>query len=328
MVGFLKSRAFAIGVDIEDDSVKLAQLTSNVKGVGLIAGRSKSCPESVKTGSAAWQRWVVEAIREATVNHGFRGRNVVAAIPASAVFIEHVKVGTQFYSKSNDSSKQLKSNDEKLIKFILSKIKQKLPFEPNDAMIQFIPTYEDNVLVMATERKIIDRHLAIYEKAGLTIKSIGAWPVALATCYTRFFSRRKDDLEAVVMLLDVQTNYTNMVICRHKNPLFACSIPIGAKQLEDETIVTRLIFELTTCRRRFTSMYRNAHIERLIFLSGPAVDDNTYTSIAKQMEIQAQVGDCMAAIEIDNHYCSGVDRRNGDANINWATAFGLSLSIS
>ena len=62
MVGFLKSRAFAIGVDIEDDSVKLAQLTSNVKGVGLIAGRSKSCPESVKTGSAAWQRWVVEAI--------------------------------------------------------------------------------------------------------------------------------------------------------------------------------------------------------------------------------------------------------------------------
>lgn len=324
----LKSPAYPIGVDIGDDSLKLAQLTSNGKDVSLIAGRSERRPETVKPGSAAWQRWAVEAIREATANHGFHGRNVTAAIPASAVFIDHVKVGTQFYSKLRNGSAMLKTNDEKLSQVILSKVKQKLSFESDDAMIKYLPAEDDNVLVMGTERKIIDRHLAIYEKAGLTIKSIGAWPVALATCYTRFFGRRKADLKAIVMLLDVQANCTNLVICRHKNPLFACSIPIGAKQLEDETIVTRLIFELTACRRQFASMHRSAHIERLIVLSGPAVDANTYTTIARQMEIQAQIGDCLAAVEIDNPYHSPIDRRNGNANVNWATAFGLSLSMT
>ena len=136
----------------------------------------------------------------------------------------------------------------------------------------------------------------------------------------------KKDIEAIVMLLDVQANCTNLAICRHKDPLFACSIPIGAKQLEDETIVTRLIFELNACRRQFSSMHRNVQIERLIFLSGQAVDTNTYTTIARRMEIQAQMGDCLAAVEIDNPYRSGIDKRNGSANVNWATAFGLSLS--
>jgi Tfp pilus assembly PilM family ATPase len=316
---FLKSGACSIGVDISDDSLKLAQLASKGEGVSLIAGQSERCPEDIKPGSAAWQRWAVESIREATANHGFRGRNVIAAISASDVFIDHVKVGKQLYGES-------KANDEKLSKVILSRIKQKLPFEPDEAVIKFIPINEDNILVMATERKIIDRHLAIYEKAGLAIKSIGVWPVALATCYTKFFGRRKADLEAIVMLLDVRANCTNLVICRHKDPLFACSIPIGAKQLEDETLVTRLIFELTTCRRQFASMHRNAQIERLIFLSGPALDKDTYTAIAMQMKIQAQMGDCLAALEIGNPFRSGIDRRNGSANVNWATAFGLSLS--
>jgi len=325
MFSFLKSRAYSIGVDIGDDSLKLAQLANNDKGVCIIAGRTEKRPESVKPGSAAWQRWAVDAIREAMANHGFRSRNVIASIPANDVFIDHVKVGAQFYSKSRNGSAQLPTNDEKLSQVILSKVKQKLPFESDDAMIKYLPTEDDNVLVMATERKIIDRHLAIYEKAGLTIKSIGAWPAALATCYTRFFGRRKADLQAIVMLLDIGPNHTNLVICRHKNPLFAYSIPIGAKQLDDERIVTRLVLELTACRRQFASMYRSAQVERLIFLSGPAVDANTCTTIAKQMEIQAQMGDCLAAVEIENPYRSGIDRRNGNANVNWAIAFGLSL---
>jgi len=327
MFSFLKSRAYSIGVDIGHDSLKLAQLANNGEGICLIAGRTERRPESVKPGSAAWQRWVVDAIREATANHGFRGRNVIAAIPANDVFIDHVKVaGLSEKFEIRDSKCEIP------LKVILSKVKQKLPFESDDAMIKYLPTEDDNVLVMATERKIIDRHLAIYEKAGLSIESIGAWPVALATCYTGLFGRRTTDVAAIVMLLDVEPNYTNLAICRHRNPLFACSIPIGLRQLipdrvGDESIVTRLVLELTACRRQFTSMYRSAQIERLIFLSGLTVDANIYTTIAKQMEIQAQVGDCLAAVEIENPYRSGIDRRNGNANVNWAIAFGLSLSI-
>ena len=71
------------------------------------------------------------------------------------------------------------------------------------------------------------------------------------------------------------------------------------------------------------SLYKNAQIERLIFLSGLAVEPDIYRLIAKQLEIQAQMGDCMAAIAMEDPDHLGLDRRNG--KVSWALAFGLSL---
>ena len=341
MFSFLKYRTYPIGVDVGRDSLKLAQLGNNGKGIHLIAGGIENRPADVKLGSGDWQRWVIEAIRKLIANGKFRGRNIVAAIPASEVFIDQIKV-----------PQTPESDDWKPDDAIFSKIKQKLPFEAEDAMIKYIPTERDNILIIATERKIIDRHLAIYEKTNLAIKSIGVWPVALTNSYTSFFGRRKADIEAIVMLLEIEASCTNVVICRHRNLLFARSIPIGAEQLNrkkaletllsstshvrtlqyvadsspsyDGDAVTGLVLELTACRRHFGSMYKRAQIERLIFLSGQTVDRDICGTIAEQLEIPAQIGDCLAAVEIEDAYHLGIDRRG--CRVNLATAFGLSLS--
>lgn len=312
MFSFLKNQAYSIGVDLGDDGLKLVQLENNGKGINLVAGSSKNLPRDVKPNSGNWQRWAIDTIREMTANGAFRGKNIIAAMPASDVFIDHIKMP--------------KTKDDKIQDAIFSKIKQKLPFEPvkENTMIKYVPAEQDNLLVMATERKIIDRHLAVYEKADLQIKSIGVWPLALTNIYTTFFGRRKTDFEAIVMLACIEANCMNVAICRHKNLLFARSIPIGAKQLNDEKIITRLVLELTACKRQFASMYRNIQIERLVFLSGRAVEKDTCAKIAKQLEMPAQMGDCMAAVEIPNPYHSGIDRR--DCHVSWAVAFGLSLS--
>ena len=306
----------AIGVEMGDDTLKVVQLEKNGKSVRLIAGGLENRPEEVEPSSGNWQRWAIKAIRQLTANGKFRGREAIAAMPPTELFINHIKMP--------------KIEEDKLQNAVFSKIKQKLPFEPDDAMIKCLPAEEDNVLVIAADRKIIDRHLAIYEKANLQIKSIAVWPVALTKSYTTFFGRRKTDINAVVMLLDMEPNYTNVVICRHKNLLFACSIPIGIKQHEglpgtgsDET-VGRLALELTACKRQFSSMHGKARIERLIFLSSRTVDKNICTTIAKQLEMPAQIGDCLKAVEIGDPCGSGVDRR--ECKFSWATAFGLSLS--
>jgi Tfp pilus assembly PilM family ATPase len=320
---FLRNRAYAIGVDLGRDSLKIVQLADSGEAMRLIGGRKESRPESVQAGSAAWQRWAVGAIREATVNGRFRGKEVIAAIPASDVFIDHIRIGAPFHDKSRNR-KSPRAKEETVPPAVLAKLKQKLPFRVDDAMIRTIPTVQDNALVLATDRTIIDRHLAIYEKAGLAIRSIGVWPMALVNCYVSFFGRRQADLDAVVMLLDMEADCTNVVICRHRNLFYACSIPIGARRLDDEKILTRLVLELTACRRHFASIHQNARIERLIFLSGPTVSADIYRTVAKQLEIQAQVGDCLAAVDLENPYRAGIDRR--DCHVNWAIAFGLSLS--
>lgn len=330
------ARCGPIGVDMGDDTLKVAQLGNNGEGINLLAAGSENRPEDVKPGGGDWQRWAIEAIRRLTANGRFRGRAVIATIPASEVFIDHIKM-----PKIKEESPKAKKGiwcgrafaknrkrepcpDDKLQDAVFSEIKQKLPFEADDAMIKCIPTEEDNVLVIAAERKRIDRHLAIYEKANLQIKSIAVWPVALTNSYIKFFGRRKADIEAIVMLLDIEANCTNVVICRHKNLLFARSIPIGAKQFDGEKMVTRLVLELTACRRHFGSLYGGARIERLIFLSERAVDRDVCATIAKQLEMPAQMGDCLKAVETGDPCGSGVDRRG--CKFSWATAFGLSLS--
>ncbi|MDD5063471.1 MAG: type II secretion system protein GspL [Phycisphaerae bacterium] len=305
-----------IGMDIGNDALTAVQFERNKRGAILVAAGSKNRPVNIEFGSSNWQRWAIEAIRELTTGGRFHGRDVIAAMPASEVFIDHMKMP--------------KIEKDKLEDALFSKIKQKLPFEADDAMIKYLPAEDDNVMVVAVERKKIDRHLAIYEEANLQIKSIAVWPTALTNNYVRFFGRRKTDVEAIVMLLNIDTSYTNVVICRHKNPLFACSIPVGTKQLRPasnggatDEMTAKLVLELTGCRRRFGLMYEDAHIERLIFLSH-TIDRDVCTTIAKQMEMPAQMGDCLTAVEEANVDGLVIDRRG--CEVNWATAFGLSLS--
>ncbi len=63
MFWFLRGRTCPIGVDMGRDSLKLAQLGNNVRGIHLIAGVIENRPADVEPGSADWQRWAIEAIK-------------------------------------------------------------------------------------------------------------------------------------------------------------------------------------------------------------------------------------------------------------------------
>ena len=325
MFGLLKKLAYPIGIDISEDSLKMVQLENKGKGAGLVAGFSDICPEDIQAGGGNWQRWTIETIRQWVSSGCFQNKEVVASMPPKNVFIDVMKM------PKAGSERELQNS-------IFSKIKPKLPFEPEQAniMIKYFPTIDDNIIVMASEKDVIERHLAIYEKAGLSIKSMSAWPVALVNCYTRFFGRRQSDIESVVMLIDIESEYTNVVICRHKNLLFARTISLGTSHQEEDSTISRLIMEITACKRHFLSMYNNFEINRIIFLSSRNEDREICSEIAKKLEMPAQVGDCLAAAETADPYRtskedktkkkvtgSPIDRRNNQ--VNWSIAFGLSL---
>jgi Tfp pilus assembly PilM family ATPase len=310
MFGFLKNRAYPIGVDITDDSLRMAQLRGGNKSLVLLSGGSQSCTPDILPGTAAWQKWAIASMRQLFSRGKFSGKLVIASIPPSDVFIDHIKVA--------------RSDNRDFDETVMSKAKQKLPADFEDALIKYITAEEDNVIIIATNRIMIDRHLAIYENSGLKIKSIGVWPSALANAYVRFFGRRATDREAVVMLIDLGILRTNLVICRHKGLLFARSIPVGIKLLKSNDVIDRLISEIAAGRQNFSSLYKKAKIERLIFMSGQAADRDIYTSIAKQLQIPAQIGDCLSAVQTAKNRFMDMERRN--CQFSWATAFGLSLS--
>jgi Tfp pilus assembly PilM family ATPase len=317
MFGFGKNQVYAIGVDLSGEGLRLAQLGHKGHQLSLVAGSWRERPTEVDPGSPSWQRWAVETVREMVSQGGFRGKVVAAAMLPSDVSIENIKMPKVTEGKIEDAL------------FARVRSQTTLRCSRENALIRYIPTDQDNVLVMVADRELVDRHLAIYDKAGLTLKAMGAWPEALVTCYTRFFGRRKSDLQAVVMLVDIEGTCTNVVVCRHSQLLFARSIPIGAARAGDEKTLNGLVLEVAACRRDFASTVRGVPITRVVFLSGSTVETSVYAAIAKQVEVQAQVGDCLAAVEVAKPIGnppggSGLDRQG--CAVSWATAFGLSLS--
>lgn len=308
-----------------DDAIRAVQLKNGAEGISLIAGGSEIRPKHIDPGSGEWQRWAIETLGNLMANNQFYKRGVVAAMPPGALFIDHVKM------PDAKGEKQLQQE-------ILSKIESRLPFSSDDLMLKYIKCDDNNLLVMASQRQNIDRYLAIYEQADIHIKAIEVWPVAMANTYTRFFGRRRSDLDAVVMLLDIRPQMANVVICRAKNVLFAHSIQTGFDKLENKGI-KNLVLELKGCRRRFETIYKKVRIDRLIFLSGKSMQSEVCHAIAEQMQMPAQIGDCLAAVKMSNpggvEHEFGIERRVGaltsekagrkNIQSGWAVAFGLSL---
>ena len=305
----LASNTCPIGMDMGMDVLKLVQLGYNGKTIKLIAAGNEQRPADIEPGSIAWQRWAIQAVGRIVANNKFQGKALIAALPSNEVFIDHIR-------------KPNAKDDDNLRKVLLTKIKQKLPFD--DVIIKYILAPDNNFVVVATEQLKIERYLAVFERANLRIMSIAAWPTALINCYAKFFGRRNVDHDVVAMLLDIHADHTNIVICRHKNLMFAHTISIGKQQLETEQGHASLVLELNSSKSHFTAIYKNAPIERLIFLSGQAVDRNICIAVAKKLEMSTQIGDCLAAVEIPNPETLTIDRRQ--CCFSWATAFGLSLS--
>ena len=320
MLGLLKKRTFPTGVDLGSGYIRMAQLEKSEDGLCLTSAAYEAKPEGVEAGSADWQRWAVRASKDIYHNGKFKGKQVVTALPSDDVFIDQIKVPN--------------TSDEKVDEIITSKIKKRLPFSPDGALIKHIRTdlsdnhgKEVDVLVLAAEKEKVNRHLAIYEKAGFQICGIGVWPLAMINSYIHFFGRRSEEQQTIVMLMDIGSNHCNIVISRHKSLLFARVIPIGFNQLAQGEMVQRLIAEVDACCRYFESVSNGSRLERLMFLAGRSTDKAICAKVAElaqKMQIPAQIGDVLAAVRMKHNSELAVDRR--DCQINWSTAFGLSLN--
>jgi len=307
MLGMLTKATCPIGIDLDRDVLRMAQLATVGKDMTAVDLKCVSRPPDIPPDSPQWQRWAIDAIHDARAQGRFRGKDAVVALPPDAIFVDVFR-GSEFAKgKHADTA--------------FAKIKPRVPkgWTPDNTVIQCLPTEQDNVIVMAAERAIVDRHLAVYERARLVIRSMAVWPLAMANCHARFFARRGADVHSVVMLLDIQSGCSNIAVCRGGSLLSARSIPIGAQQLQTTGEAGKLAWELMAVNKQLQSAYRDVRIERLILLSGVAVDPEVCRTIGAELTVRVQLGDCRTALGIET--ASAGD----DVQTNWTLAFGLSL---
>ena len=318
MLGFGK-KLCPIGIDLGSGFLRMAQLGMNGQGPILHTAGIEAKPESISVGTPEWQLWAVSAIKSLLKDNSFSGKKVVIALPSDDLFIDQVRLP--------------KASVQKLEETALLKVQKRLPFPPEQGLLRYVvaehpdsKSPEVEVLVLAAPRVQLDRHLAIYDKIGLDIVGVSIWPFAMINSYSRFFCRRKNEQDRIVILMDVGTNHCNVVVCRGRNLLFARAIPIGYAQICQGEMVHRMIAEVDACCRYYEGMPGLRPIERLVFLAGTGIERSVCDKIAElaqRMQIGAQIGDVLTAVQIDSNKELAIDRRN--SKVDWAMSFGLSL---
>ena len=304
------NHTYPIGVDMGDDALTLVQMANGSDAVRLHAAYSIEYPPDMKPGSASWQRWAIEATAGSVASGRFQGKKVIAALPAGEVFVDTIPMP--------------KAPDGELQNAILNHLKPKLRINPEDVLMEHVKADGENILVMATDRTKLYRHLAIYEKARLKVASISSWPMAVLKAYTHLWARHMGQDDNPVVLLDIGKSCTNIVICDSTNLYFAHSAPVGVKHLDIDRMADLLDSQMDMCRVRFRSIHKRLQVNQIIFVSGHTVDKEIYTKIAKRAQMPAQIGDCFEAVGAARPAQSGPE--NHARHANWITAMGLSLS--
>jgi len=312
-------KVFPIGVEVTANFVRMAQLDLSGGRIRLIAGGSELLPDGIEPYSGQWQRCAIEALRSVYSSAPFKSKNIVTIMPSGDVFSKEIR-------------KSLSGAG--MAEIINAEAKKLLPSSTEGALVKHIvlnknkdSSDEEDILILATEKFKVERHLAIFEKAGLDVKAVTIWPIVLVSCHVNMFCRRKTDIDSIVMLLNATATDCNIVICRQRNILFARVIPFGIGALAEPDNAEKLIGEIEACIRYFQTTVRTADIERLVLLAKEGVDarlTQCVLAVAKKHALLAHVGDVLAAVAGADIYKRDIDGRG--TKDDWTTTFGLSLS--
>lgn len=307
-------------MEINEKTVRMAQLGLSDGKVRLVAGGIASLPDGIEPYSGQWQRSAIEAVKRVYSAAPFKSKDVVTIMPCADVFSKEIKTKP--------------SLEQEIESAVNAEAKKMLPFADSGAMVRHIvlndnpgSAEEKNILILAAEKFKVERHLAIFEKARLNVRAISVWPIILVNSYVNFFGRRKADADAVVMLLNASQADCNVVICRGRNILFARTIPFGINSLNKTTGSEKLTGQIDACIRYFQNTDRTSTIEKiLLFAKDDASQEivQCILTVAKKHTTPAHIGDVLRAVDNNDLFKRGIDARG--TKDDWTTAFGLSLS--
>lgn len=221
---FAARGANPIGIDFGTDCLRMAQVQITSSGEPrLLAAASADVPSHARHDASARANFFVETARDLLAQGRFHGRQAVLALPASSMFIQHLRVA--------------KMDDEAMKKALPWEARGKLPIDPNAALMRHVvagEVYQDQeprqeVILMAASREGVNQYLAAAARARLDVVGMNVEPKALIDCFAHIY-RRKTDAEATSCFVDIGNTATRAIIARGGQILFARVIPIGGER--------------------------------------------------------------------------------------------------
>jgi type IV pilus assembly protein PilM len=212
--------AHPIGIDLGTDGLRMAQVQRVDNEFHLSAAASADVPSHLRSNAPARLQWFTETVRDLLSQGGFKGRQAVLSLPASMLFIQHLRLP--------------RMDDETLKKTLPFEARGKLPIDPAHCLLRHVvagdvfneqePKLE--VIVMATPREFVNQLLDAAARAKLDVTGVNIEPRAVVDCFANVY-RRKTDQDVVNCVVDIGASATRAMVIRGDEILFARSILLG-----------------------------------------------------------------------------------------------------
>ena len=200
-------------------------------GSGGIVGSGRSDPREVHYNRCR------EFVRQKITRDGFRGKDAVIGLPAENLVIQHVRMAPM--------------QPGELAAALPYEIEGKLPFKPSDAIIRHIvagAVTENNeakqdVLVLASEQYVVEKHVAAMARMGLNIVGVGVEPCAMCYpyAYASTHAAASQSGPPCLMVVYLGPGTTHVGILRGQETTFVKGVDHGTDELLEAVAKVRSV---------------------------------------------------------------------------------------
>ena len=209
----------AVGLDIDRGAVKAVQIGGRSGGYTLQhVGYRKLQPGAVVDGEVADQDLLAYELREFWASHSFKGKTVYLGVA-------NQKVVVRLLDFPRMSPEDLKGA-------ISFEAQDHIPMPIDEAILDYVvlgpqeeESDQDRILLVAAQKEMISRYSAAVRTAGLRAEGVDV--KALSLVRSTLPSSLFDDGGAI-LLLDIGTEITNLVVAQGSSPTLTRFIPGGS----------------------------------------------------------------------------------------------------
>ena len=211
-------RTQVVGMDIDRGAIKAVQLAKAGGSYTLQhVGYHRLAPGAIEEGEVADHDLLTSEIREFWSSHSFKGTSVSLGLANQGVVVRLLDFPRM-------SPEDLKSA-------IGYEAQDHIPMPLEEAVMDYVslgPVEEgsdlDRILIVAAGREMVGRYTSAIRAAGLRPVGIDVKALSLvrSTLPDAFFD------EGDILLLDIGSELSNLVVCQGGNPMFTRTVPGGS----------------------------------------------------------------------------------------------------
>jgi type IV pilus assembly protein PilM len=343
-----------IGLDLGQSAVKIVQLQGKAGKYTLAAHQHLDIPEELRDDGMARLNWFSRNIQKAMKSAGFTGKQCAIGLPPEDTFIRHIKIPKRDEAGTTAAVRLAASKelDYPVRDAVLRHIIVGEAYTEGET--------KQEVIVVATPQSTIDAYLHLANQLSLETTGLFIEPRAMIDCFSSLFDWGSAENQQTVLYVDIGAAHTQVVIAHGKDPAFIRSIARGADEVQSLLIealecspeelaglrqkmdrgvdpenidqaythltawVEAMCQEIETCIRYHNNVFRGGEpVNRVVFTGGAARDRRLCQSLAKRLNLPAQIGDPMEALSVNK---SLIDHGFAENHPELSVAIGLSLS--